>query len=172
MPLYFAYGANMDLAGMAERCPLSRPLGRARLARHRILVMAEGFASIAPDPRENVHGVLWDLALRDVRALDQFEDVSRGLYKKVQLPVLREPFGSARALVYVGHWTRLGAPAPEYLAGVIAAARHWALPAAYVAFLESLGRAASEELDAPRAKNRPRREQRIGRAAHEGDIKS
>ncbi len=162
----------MDLAGMTERCPFSRPLGRARLARHRILVMAEGFASIAPDPRANVHGVLWDLALRDVRALDQFEDVSRGLYKKVQLPVLREPFGSARALVYVGHWTRLGAPAPEYLAGVIAAARHWARPAAYVAFLESLGRAASEELDAPRAKNRPRREQRIGRAAHEGDIKS
>ena len=145
------------LAGMTERCPFSRPLGRARLARHRILVMAEGFASIAPDPRANVHGVLWDLALRDVRALDQFEDVSRGLYKKVQLPVLREPFGSARALVYVGHWTRPGAPAPEYLAGVIAAARHWALPAAYVAFLESLGRAASEELDAPRAK--------IGRAA-------
>ncbi len=162
----------MDLAGMAERCPLSRPLGRARLARHRILVMAEGFASIAPDPRANVHGVLWDLALRDVRALDQFEDVSRGLYKKVQLPVLREPFGSARALVYVGHWTRPGAPAPEYLAGVIAAARHWALPAAYVAFLESLGRAASEESDAPRAKNRARRDQRIGCAAHEGDIKS
>ena len=68
----------MDLAGMAERCPLSRPLGRGRLPRHRILVMAEGFASIAPDPREDVHGVLWDLALRDVRALDQFEDVSRG----------------------------------------------------------------------------------------------
>ena len=135
----------MDLAGMAERCPLSRPLGRGRLPRHRILVMAEGFASIAPDPRANVHGVLWDLALRDVRALDQFEDVSRGLYKKVQLPVLREPFGSARALVYVGHWTRPGAPAPEYLADVIAAARHWALPAGYVALLESLARAASEE---------------------------
>ena len=144
MPLYFAYGANMDLAGMAERCPLSRPLGRGRLPRHRILVMAEGFASIAADPRENVHGVLWDLALRDVRALDQFEDVSRGLYKKVQMPVLRDPRGSARALVYVGHWTKTGAPAPEYLAGVIAAARHWALPAAYVAFLESLGRATRE----------------------------
>ncbi len=142
----------MDLAGMAERCPLSRPLGRGRLPRHRILVMAEGFASIATDPRENVHGVLWDLALRDVRALDQFEDVARGLYKKVQLPVLREPFGSARALVYVGHSTKPGAPAPEYLAGVIAAARHWALPAAYVALLESHGRAANKELAAPRMK--------------------
>jgi gamma-glutamylcyclotransferase (GGCT)/AIG2-like uncharacterized protein YtfP len=144
MPLYFAYGANMDLAGMARRCPLSRPLGRARLARHRLLVMAEGYASVAPHPRENVHGVLWDLALRDVRALDQFEDVSRGLYKKLHLPVLREPSGSARALVYVGHWTRSGAPAPDYLEGVVAAARHWALPAAYVAFLESLGQSSRE----------------------------
>ena len=72
----------MDLAGMAGRCPLSRPLGRWRLARHRIFVMAEGFASIAPDPRASVHGVLWDSAPRDVRALDQFEDISRGLGQK------------------------------------------------------------------------------------------
>ncbi len=145
MPLYFAYGANMDVAGMAGRCPRSRPLGRARLARHRILVMAEGFASVAPDPRASVHGVLWDLALCDARALDQFEDVSRGLYKKLHLPVLREPVGSARALVYVGHWTQPGAPSPQYLANVVAAARHWALPAAYIAHLENLGRAAAKE---------------------------
>lgn len=144
MPLYFAYGANMDVAGMAARCPRSRPLGRARLASHRFLVMAEGFASVAPDQRTSVHGVLWDLALCDVPALDRFEEISRGLYKKFQLPVLREPFGAACALVYVGHWTQPGAPAPDYLAGVVAAARFWALPAAYVAYLENFGRAARE----------------------------
>ena len=27
MPLYFAYGANMDVAAMAQRCPNSKPLG-------------------------------------------------------------------------------------------------------------------------------------------------
>ncbi|RYE82539.1 MAG: gamma-glutamylcyclotransferase, partial [Hyphomicrobiales bacterium] len=35
MPLYFAYGANMDIAAMRERCPRSTPLGLARLPRHR-----------------------------------------------------------------------------------------------------------------------------------------
>ena len=30
MPLYFAYGANMDRAAMAERCPRSTPLGLVR----------------------------------------------------------------------------------------------------------------------------------------------
>ena len=26
MPLYFAYGANMDVEAMARRCPRSKPL--------------------------------------------------------------------------------------------------------------------------------------------------
>ena len=32
MPLYFAYGSNMDVEGMTRRCPRAKPLGRARLA--------------------------------------------------------------------------------------------------------------------------------------------
>ncbi|HEY6732614.1 MAG TPA: gamma-glutamylcyclotransferase, partial [Roseiarcus sp.] len=27
MPLYFAYGSNMDVAAMARRCPRSKALG-------------------------------------------------------------------------------------------------------------------------------------------------
>ena len=51
MPLYFAYGSNMDAAAMAARCPGSRQLGCARLARHRLVVMAEGYLSLLRDPR-------------------------------------------------------------------------------------------------------------------------
>ncbi|HEX8418365.1 MAG TPA: gamma-glutamylcyclotransferase, partial [Methylobacterium sp.] len=35
MPLYFAYGANMDAGAMALRCPASRLIGQGRLHRHR-----------------------------------------------------------------------------------------------------------------------------------------
>jgi len=35
MPLYFAYGANMDRAAMAVRYPRSKPLGIAALMRQR-----------------------------------------------------------------------------------------------------------------------------------------
>ena len=62
MPLYFAYGANMDAAAMAQRCPVSRLIGGGHLPRHRFIVMREGYASVMRDPRRTVWGVLWELA--------------------------------------------------------------------------------------------------------------
>lgn len=127
----------MDANAMAARCPRSRPLGRARLARRRFVVMETGFASVAHDPRANVHGVLWDLALADVPALDRFEEIARGLYKKVTKPVLRESGGPVSALVYIGCVSREGPPRPGYIEGVICAAREWDLPMAYISYLQS-----------------------------------
>ena len=109
MPLYFAYGSNMDAAAMQARCPRSRALGTGRLARHRLFIMAPGYASIMRDPRRDVHGVIWDVALADLRAL-----------------------------VYVGSSQAQGAPQAGYMEQVIAAARAWSLPPAYVRELESL----------------------------------
>lgn len=136
MPLYFAYGANMDVAAMAARCPKSRPLGLARLARHRFIVMETGYASVIRDSRMHVHGLLWDLALADTPALDRYEDVRNGLYQKAILPVLREPVGSVRAMVYIGCAARESAPRPGYLESVIAAARALELPGPYISHLE------------------------------------
>ncbi|GAU84294.1 gamma-glutamylcyclotransferase family protein [Bosea sp. BIWAKO-01] len=131
MPLYFAYGLNMDIAGMAKRCPGSKPLGLARLPRHRFIVTSDGYASAVRDPRETVHGVLWDCSLGDIRALDKFEDIASGLYVKISQPVIVEG-GAKRALVYVGRSGTLGKPRPGYMETVIASAKHWALPEAYV----------------------------------------
>ena len=131
MPLYFAYGLNMDIAGMAKRCPGSKPLGLARLPRHRFIVTSDGYASVIRDPREAVHGVLWDCALGDIRALDKFEDIASGLYVKINQPVIVEG-GAKRALVYVGRSGTLGKPRPGYMETVITSAKHWALPETYV----------------------------------------
>ena len=98
MPLYFAYGLNMDRAGMAQRCPNSRPLGVARLPRHRFIVSKDGYATVVRDARETVHGVLWDCSLGDIRVLDKFEDIASGLYVKISQPVI-VPGGAKRALV-------------------------------------------------------------------------
>ncbi len=80
MPHYFAYGANMNVAAMAGRCPGAKFIGKARLARHRFFVMASGWASVRRDPARDVHGLLWDVPLADMRALDRFEDIASGLY--------------------------------------------------------------------------------------------
>jgi hypothetical protein len=134
MPLYFAYGLNMDPVGMAERCPRSRPLGLARLPRHRFIVTRDGYASVIRDPREEVHGVLWDCVLGDVRTLDKFEELASGLYVKISQPVI-VPAGAKRALVYLGRTSESGRPKPGYMETVIASAKHWALPEAYIAGL-------------------------------------
>ena len=135
MPLYFAYGSNMDVGAMARRCPASRPLGVARLARHRFAILQAGYATVVRDPRSTVHGLLYDLALADVHALDRYEDIGRGLYRKVVQPVLRQEGGPVQALVYIGAGASGGEPLPGYMEGVIAAARSAGLPDSYLAFL-------------------------------------
>lgn len=151
MPLYFAYGSNMDVDGMRARAPNSRPLGPARLPRARFIIMQGGYASFMRDPLRTVHGVLWDLALSDVRLLDRYEDIASGLYRKIQQPVLREAGGSARALVYVGGSPLRGEPRPGYMESVIAAARAWSLPEAYIRELSALAPRTGAEAGAWRA---------------------
>jgi gamma-glutamylcyclotransferase (GGCT)/AIG2-like uncharacterized protein YtfP len=141
MPLYFAYGTNMDRRAMAQRCPRSRALGRARLARHRLFFMDCGLASVMPDAKACVYGVLWELAPSDVGALDRYEEVGRGLYRKRLTPVLREPSGSSQALIYVSAGRTAGAPHAEHFATILAAAQDWALPPAYLAYLQQLSQA-------------------------------
>jgi hypothetical protein len=135
--LYFAYGSNMDEAAMRRRCPSSRPLGIARLMRHRFFIMRQGYASVSRDRAACVFGLVWDLASRDVAALDRYENVAGGLYVKVVQPVLFAE-GARRALIYVGASTQAGVPRPGYLESVIAAASSAQLPAPYVASLMQL----------------------------------
>jgi hypothetical protein len=134
VPLYFAYGSNMDLAGMAQRCPRSKPLGLAWLMRHRLALTREGWLTAERDARANVHGVLWDLALSDVAGLDRHEGVSEGLYIKALQSVVTAG-GAKRALVYFGANGGPGRAQAEYIQTVVAAAEHWGLPAATLGVL-------------------------------------
>lgn len=137
MPLYFAYGSNMDRAAMRQRCPTSKPLGPARLARHRLVIAAQGYASVVHDPRRSVWGLLWDLALADVSSLDRYEDVASGLYTKAMQPVITAA-GPRRALIYLATDPRPGRARTGYLDGIVAAARDIGLPADYLRDLEAL----------------------------------
>ena len=145
MPLTFAYGANMDVAAMALRCPRSKPLGVARLMRHRLVAMREGWLTVTRDARATVHGVLWDVALADVAALDRYEGVREGLYVKMLQAVVIDA-GARRALVYFGANTGPGILRADYLEAVIAAAHHWSLPAEALASLAALSRRATDRM--------------------------
>ena len=132
--LYFAYGSNMDVAAMGVRCPTARVVGRATLPHHRFVIMPDGYANVVVDPADQVHGLLWEAADADMRALDDYEEVDAGLYVRISLVVLRETQNAAPAIVYVGRGEG-GRPGRRYIDGVIAAARAVGLNAAYVARL-------------------------------------
>jgi AIG2-like family len=127
----------MDVDAMARRCPRSKALGLARLERHRLAVMREGWLTAVREPRSAVHGVLWDLALSDIAALDRYEGLSQGLYAKLTQPVIAER-SPKQAIVYFGANAGPGAVRPDYIAEVLAAARSWPLPGEGLAALERL----------------------------------
>ena len=86
--------------------------------------------------------MLWDLALSDMPALDRYEGLARGLYAKVAQPVVAKG-GAKRALVYFGANAGPGVPRSDYMAGIVATAKAWPLPARGIAALEALLRSAA-----------------------------
>jgi hypothetical protein len=134
MPLYFAYGSNMSMAPMKARCPASKPLGPARLMRHRFIVNVDGYGTVVRDPRRAVWGLLWDLSLADVAALDRYESLHTKLYAKAVQPVLTAQ-GPRRAMLYVATRHHPGQPKTGYMEDVVASARDAGLPDAYLAEL-------------------------------------
>lgn len=138
MPLYFAYGSNMDRAAMAERCPDARVVGPARLERHRLAIMREGYATVVHDARKAVHGLLWEVPFADVLALDRYEGVATRLYTKRQQPVVTAS-GVRKALVYIGSNAGPGVPVAGYVEGVLAAAVDLGLPPGAITDIAALG---------------------------------
>jgi gamma-glutamylcyclotransferase (GGCT)/AIG2-like uncharacterized protein YtfP len=136
MTLHFAYGANMERAAMARRCPGAAALGLARLAGWRY-VIAEGYGSVAPAAGSCVYGVLWRLTPRDLAALNAFESLDSGLYRRMHLTV-EAGVGRARALVYVGRKRHKRVPMPGYQERIVAAAQEWQLPRFYIDELRRL----------------------------------
>jgi gamma-glutamylcyclotransferase (GGCT)/AIG2-like uncharacterized protein YtfP len=130
MTLYFAYGANMEQDGMRKRCPSAVALGAATLIGFRY-VIARGFGIVAPQPGARVHGVLWKLTPRDYAALNAFESLDSGLYRRAQITV-EGPDGPCRAMIYRARRGGRRRATPGYQERVVAAATDWRLPARYV----------------------------------------
>jgi AIG2-like family len=133
--LHFAYGSNMDRAIMRKHAPAAIAVGVASLLNHRFVITEDGYASVVPARAATVYGVLWRLTPRDRVTLDLWESVSSGQYRAAMLPVAHAGWRRP-ALVYVARPKRGGRPKAGYMELVLAAARAWNLPAAYLAPLQ------------------------------------
>ncbi|TVY85467.1 Gamma-glutamylcyclotransferase [Lachnellula suecica] len=85
--VYFAYGSNLHLTQMAQRCPESRYLGRGRLLDFKWQINNRGYANIYHSPGDQVEGLCFLLSQNDERRLDVNEGVASGAYAKHYVPV-------------------------------------------------------------------------------------
>jgi len=132
--LYFAYGSNMDPLQMEDRCPGAVESGVAVLEGWRFVINGRGVATVKNDRGCMVWGVLWRLSEEDESALDVYESVAEGNYRKERL-VVSQHEKWVGALVYVDPITEAGRPRVGYLDGVLAGAGHFGLPERYRAEL-------------------------------------
>ncbi|EEP77359.1 predicted protein [Uncinocarpus reesii 1704] len=73
--VYFAFGSNLSLQQMAERCPWSTFLGRGRLQGYRWQINERGYANVVPSPGNVVEGLCYNLDELDEPRLDKNEGV-------------------------------------------------------------------------------------------------
>ena len=114
--LYFAYGSNLDLEQMAQRCPDAEIVEPVRLENYELRFRGSGFATVAPKKGSTVHGLVWKITPNCEQSLDRYEGYPHFYYKtELELP-LAETGKKLAAFVYIMHEERkLGIPTSAYI---------------------------------------------------------
>lgn len=114
--IYLAYGSNLNLKQMAQRCPTAKVLGGAKLNGYRLWFRGSRGSAVATVEKEkgsSVPVLLWEIQPQDEAALDRYEGYP-WLYRKETVKV-RFKGKWVEAMVYIMNEGRpLGAPGRYY----------------------------------------------------------
>lgn len=131
--LYFAYGANLNLDGMNNRCPGNKPLCRGVLKGYRF--MFKSVADIEEAANHSVHGALYQITKEHLRSLDRFEGYP-GLYIRKTVPVITEDGREVQAVVYqMTNRNHCARPYQGYLHTILTGCQQWRLPEEYIQYI-------------------------------------
>jgi gamma-glutamylcyclotransferase len=140
---YFAYGSNMNWPQMQQRCPSAQFVCVARLVNYEFGITRHsrlrncGTANVFPAHGKEVCGIVYDVNEADLVTLDSFEDG----YRRELRPVYALGDGAQPlvVLIYVAEIeTNVPRSNAEYKRLILEGARHWNLPATYLALLEAI----------------------------------
>lgn len=119
--LYLAYGSNLNLEQMANRCPTARPVGSAILKDYQLLFRGGHGGSVAtvePCKGKTVPCLLWEITPADEVALDRYEGFPF-LYRKETIKV-KQGKKLVDAMVYIMNGERpLGTPSCFYYSVIL-----------------------------------------------------
>lgn len=147
--LYFACGSNMDWAQMKERCPSVRFVGVAKLPEHRLAFTRKstkrgcGVADLVRDAGREVWGVVFEIPDLELGALDETEGYRPGrdknsYWRRECMVFLDDDDGRPLTVAIYFAEPQANPPLPSkaYKDLILAGARHWNLPADYIAQLQ------------------------------------
>ena len=117
---YLAYGANMDVDVMKQRCPDAKLLGTGTLEGWRLMFKGEppfSYGTIEQWDGFSVPYVLWEISAADERKLDRYE----GFPKHYQKGTVAIDFLGEKIMVMFYHKPEkqaVGAPSDHYVAAL------------------------------------------------------
>ena len=142
----FAYGSNLDLIQMKERCPSSKIISKGSLANYRLDFnryssgWGGGVADVIPVKGSEVWGLVFELSDTDMDSLDFYEGCYKdrpSLYERSKV-VINTPKGPIPDvwLYTVVEKQKFEAPTAKYLGIIKKAAARWNFPNVYQRILE------------------------------------
>jgi cation transport regulator ChaC len=138
VPIYAAYGSNMDPEQMLLRCPHSPMAGTGWLEGWRLTFSGgdigwEGaLATVVEEPGSRVFVVFYDVSDEDEQRLDRWEGSELGIHRKIRLRVDTDDNQSVLAWLYVMDAYEGGLPSARYIGVMADAAEKAGAPAEYV----------------------------------------
>lgn len=111
--LMFAYGSNLNVEQMRLRCPDAEPLGRIKLPGWRLVF--RGVADCVQEGGSHCWGGVWKITDECEVALDIYEGIASGLYRKEHIPIKRTPDGHTEMMIYVMNSAGIFPPSQHYL---------------------------------------------------------
>ena len=111
--MYFAYGSNLCIRQMNNRCPNNSKIGIGKLQGYRWIITQRGYANVVKSSDNDVWGVIYEISMLDEEKLDVYEGVSTKCYIKENLDILMD--GKIQnCLTYVDPTTEEGVPTSTY----------------------------------------------------------
>nr|WP_078761732.1 gamma-glutamylcyclotransferase [Marinactinospora thermotolerans] len=143
MPLYAAYGRNLDPERMAERAPHSPVWSTGWLEGWRLAFGGAGpdqagaLVTLAEEPGSSVFVCLYDVPEWERRLLDSWEGTDLGVYSRITVRARTLFDGDVTAWAYVLDDYEGGLPSAAYLESIALAAEKAGAPSDYVADLRA-----------------------------------
>lgn len=100
--LYIAYGSNLNLSEMKERCPTAKVIGRSEIEDYELVFKGSrtnAVATIEPCEGSVVPVLIWDIKDEDEKALDRYEGYPN-LYGKEEMKITLDD-NPIPAMVYI-----------------------------------------------------------------------